>query len=393
MALDELIEKHVKCAVDLRHRLHRIPELGFAEVETARTIRAELDCLRIRHIDGVGDAPTATACVIGDVSKPCVALRADIDALPIAEETGVAYASTHAGRMHACGHDGHSSILVGVAGVLEAIKNELPVCVKLIWQPAEEGGGGASHLVRGGILDGRVGPKVKAIFGLHGWPNLPVGTVSTREGPIMAATDNFKISFIGKGCHGAFPQTGVDPVVAACEAVVNIQQAITRDLDPTEPAVITVSMLNAGTAPNVIPDRATFEGTLRTLSDSARALLKESINRRCAGIAAAARCTTEIEWFDGYPATVNDPAQAQYVARIARETYGAGRFIPASRSSMGGEDFSYYGRHVPACFFLIGLEAAGEKGHAPLHSSRFDFTDAAIPVGMRMFVNLIHRFS
>jgi amidohydrolase len=392
MTLDELIEKNQKAAVDLRHRLHRIPELGFCEVETARTLRAELDCLHISHIDGIGDAPTATACLIGDPSKPCIALRADIDALPILEETGVAYASTRAGTMHACGHDGHSAILVGVAGVLDSIKNDLSVCVKLIWQPAEEGGGGAEHLVRGGILDARVGPKVRAIFGLHGWPNLPVGSVCTREGAIMAATDNFKITFIGKGCHGAFPHTGIDPIVAASEAVLNLQQAITRDLDPTEPAVVTVSMFNAGTATNIIPDRAVLEGTLRTLSDSARNLLKQAIDRRCNGIAAAAHCTTDIQWIDGYPATVNDPAQTQYVARVARETFGADRFIPAGRSSMGGEDFSYYGRKVPACFFLIGLENQG-RPHPSLHSNQFDFTDAAIPVGMRMFVNIARNFS
>src|SRR5205807_8276819 len=232
---------------------HQIPELGFQEYKTAQAIRAELKRLGIAFTEGVEGAATATIAWIGDVTKPCIALRADIDALPIAERTGLDYASTHPGLMHACGHDGHTATLLGVAAILKSIEPKLPVCVKFVWQPAEEGGGGGGRLVEAGVLDGRIGPRVTAIFGLHGWPGLKVGLVATKPGPLLAATDNFIATFIGRGCHGAFPHLGRDPIVTACEAVLNVQQAVTRDMDPVDPAVVTVGLFNAGTAVNIIP--------------------------------------------------------------------------------------------------------------------------------------------
>jgi amidohydrolase len=380
-------------ATDLRHRLHRIPELGYEEHQTAKAIRDELGALGLEHIDGVADAPTATLCIIGDRSKPCVALRADIDALPILEQTGLSYASIHRGKMHACGHDGHSATLLGTAAALQAIQGDLPVCVKLLWQPAEEGGGGAERLVKAGVLDGRIGPKVRAIFGLHGWPGLPVGAIATRPGPLLAATDTFKVTFIGKGCHGAFPHLGTDPIVAAAEAVVSLQQFISRDIDPTEPAVLTVGMIHGGTATNVIPDEAVIEGTTRTLGEPVRALAKAVVTRRCNAVAAAAGCTAKIEWTDGYPATINDPQMTDYVARTARQALGPDRFVPAARPSMGGEDFAYYLREVPGCFFLLGVQPPGQANCPTLHSDKFDFADAAIPVGIRIFTELVRNFS
>ena len=388
------VERSARHATDLRHRLHQIPELGYEEFQTAAVVRSELDALGIPHIDGIPDAPTATVAVIGDPSRPCVALRADIDALPILERTGLPYASTHPGRMHACGHDGHAATLVGVAAVLKAMSGagELPVCAKLIWQPAEEGGGGGQRLVRAGVLDGRLGPKVRAMFGLHGWPGLKVGTVATKPGPLLAATDNFRVTFVGRGCHGAFPHAGRDPIVTTCEAVVNLQQFVSRDLDPTEPAVITVGKINAGTATNIIPDTAVIEGTARTLSPGAREAIRAAIERRCAGVAAANDCSIRFEWFEGYPPTVNDPAMADYVARVAADTFGPDRYLPVARPSMGGEDFAYYLQQVPGCFFFVGVEPPDRQGYPPLHSDRYDFTDAAISVGMRTFVELVRNF-
>jgi amidohydrolase len=392
MNLGSMIDQQLSAACALRHRLHRIPELAYQEFLTAATIRESLDALKIAHIDGTPDAPTATIAWIGDTTKPCVALRADIDALPITEDTGLDYASTHAGRMHACGHDGHMSILLGTAAILSKVASSLNVCVKFIWQPAEEGGGGADRLCRAGVLDGRIGPKVAAIFGLHGWPGLPCGMVSTRPGPILAATDNFTATFVGVGCHAAFPHVGRDPIVTACEAVVNLQQFVSREMDPTEPGVVTIGRFNAGTAINVIPDTATIEGTARTLSDAARAMAETAIERRCAGIAAANGCTLDFQWHRGYPATVNDPHMAEYVAQTARDVLGAARYLPAGRPAMGGEDFAYYLREVPGCFFLIGLCPTGRDEYPSLHSDRFDFTDAALATGMRMFVELVTRF-
>src|SRR5947207_349309 len=209
MSTESLVAERLSAAAEFRHRLHRIPELAFEEFKTAQTIRA------------------------------------DMDALPVSEQTGLAYASTNAGRMHACGHDGHMATLMGAAGIFKTIANELPVCVKLIWQPAEEGGGGAERLVEAGVLDGRLGPKVKAIFGLHGWPALPVGAIATKPGPLLAATDNFTATFIGKGCHGAYPHFGADPIVTAAEAVTSLQKFVSRETDPTEPCVVTIGTFHA----------------------------------------------------------------------------------------------------------------------------------------------------
>jgi amidohydrolase len=337
--------------------------------------------------------PTGTVAHVGDSSKPCIALRADIDALPITEATGLPYASTHRGRMHACGHDGHISILLGVAGALKSIERELPVCVKLFWQPAEEGGAGAKRLVDAGLLDGRLGPKPSAVFGLHGWPGLPVGKVSTKPGALLAATDTFKAEFIGSGTHAAYPHMGRDPIVTACEAVTNLQQVVSRDTDPTESMVITVGKINAGTAVNVIPDSAVIEGTIRTLSEPARHKAREMVRRRLAGIAAAGECELKLSFTDGYPATINDPKSAAFVEATAREAFGPDAYIPAARPSMGGEDFAFYLEKLPGCFFLVGTCPADRDHYPPLHSDHYDFTDAAMETGMRMFLEIVRGFA
>ncbi|MFT3789007.1 MAG: M20 family metallopeptidase [Tepidisphaeraceae bacterium] len=352
-------------------------------------VREELSRLRIDPITNLANAPTATVGLIGDSRKPCVALRSDIDALPILENTGVPYASKTPGRMHACGHDGHMANLLGTAAVLKKIEADLPVCVKLIFQPAEEGGAGADRLVKAGVLDGRVGPKVTKIFGLHGWPGLPVGMISTRPGPLLAATDTFRVVFRGVGCHGAFPHMGKDPIVAASEAVMTLQQVVSREIDPTEPSLITVGMFNAGTAVNIIPDEAKLEGTVRTLTPAARKQANAALKRRCEGIALAHGQDVTVELSDGYPPTINDTACAEYVAQTARKTLGADRYIPAARPVMGGEDFAYYLEHVPGCFFMLGVVPQGRSEYPPLHSDRYDFNDDALPAGIRMFVELV----
>jgi amidohydrolase len=392
MPLPPGFEPAVRRAADVRHALHRIPELGYEEVKTAAAIREELARLGVECVAGVSNAPTATIAVIGDRSKPCVALRSDIDALPIAEQTGLPYASNHAGRMHACGHDGHTATLLATAAVLKEIARDLPVCVKFLWQPAEEGGGGADRLIQAGALDGRIGPRVDAIFGLHGWPGLKVGMVATKPGALLAATDQFVATFEGRGCHGAFPHLGTDPIVTACEAVLNLQQFVSREMDPTEPAVVTVGTIHAGTATNIIPDVATIEGTARTLTEPARQRVGRAIERRCRGIASANACDLRFQWEHGYPPTINDPAMADYVAAVAREAVGPDRYFPIPRPSMGGEDFAYYLQKVPGCFFLVGVDPPDCDRYPPLHSDRYDFTDAAIGVGVRMFVELVRRF-
>lgn len=393
--IEALVAERLPEITAFRRRLHRIPELAYEEFKTAAAIRAELDLLKIPFAAGPADAPTATVALIGDTGKPCVALRADIDALPIVEQTGCEHCSTHAGRMHACGHDGHAATLLGVAAILKAIEHDLPACVKLLWQPAEEGGGGAERLVRAGALDGRApyGPKVDAIFGLHGWPGLKVGTVATKPGALLAATDNFRATFVGRGCHGGYPHLGTDPIATACEAVTSLQKFVSRETDPTDSCVVTIGRISAGTAVNVIPDSATIEATVRTLSAHQRQHAQHALERRMRGIALANDCELTFRWNEGYPPTVNDPRMADYVAATARAVLGPERFVPVGRPSMGGEDFSYYLEQVPGCFFLIGVEPADcTAGYPSLHSDRYDFTDAALAVGMRMFVELVRRF-
>ena len=392
-SLDSAIQAVLPDAVRVRHALHRIPERSYEEFETARLIRAELDRLGIAYIAGVDDAPTATIATLGDPARPCVALRADIDALPIEERSGVAYASTRPGFMHACGHDGHTAMLLATAAVLRDRVASLGVCVKLIFQPAEEGGAGAHRLVKAGVLDGRIGPKACAIYGLHGWPGLPVGMVSTRPGPLLAATDTFRVTFRGRGCHGAFPHLGRDPIVCAAEAIVSLQQVVSREIDPTEPALVTVGIVRAGTATNVIPDEATIEGTIRTLTPAVRKQAAAALVRRCEGVAAANDCAASVCLSDGYPATINDADRAAFVAETARDVLGAASFTPAARPAMGGEDFAYYAQAVPACFFLIGVSRPDQTDPPPLHSDRFDFADDAITTGVRMFASIVERSS
>jgi hippurate hydrolase len=216
-----------------------------------------------------------------------------------------------------------------------------------------------------------------------------VGTVASKPGVLLAATDGFKATFVGRGCHGAYPHFGRDPIVCAAEAVLNLQQFVSRELDPADSAVVTVGVFRAGTATNVIPDQATIEGTARTITAQSRAAIRRSIERRCAGIAAANDCQLQFIWVDGYPPTVNDPKMADHVAAIAKATLGPDRYLPVPRPSMGGEDFAYYLEQIPGCFFLVGVEPLDHPEYPSLHTDLYDFTDDAVGVGIRMFVALV----
>ena len=376
-----------------RRQLHQTPEVMFEEYKTAELIRGQLDRLGIAYLPAPNNAPTATIACIGDTKLPCVALRADIDALPITEATGAAYVSKNAGRMHACGHDGHTAALLGAATVLKKIERDLDVCVKLIFQPAEEGGGGAEKLVQAGVMDGRLGPKPVAVFALHGWPGLPMGKVATRPGPLLASTDNFAATFIGKGTHGAFPHLGRDPIVAACSAVLSLQQVVSRDTNPVEAVVVTVGRINGGTAVNVIPPTATIEGTARTLTHETRSAVQAALRRRLVGVAATHDVQLQFVWSEGYPPTVNTPEMADYVREVTTAVLGADAFVPAAAPSMGGEDFAYYLEKVPGCFALIGLRPEGVSEYPGLHNPSFDFNDDALPVAIQLLVSLATQWT
>ena len=374
--------------IELRHTLHRIPELLYQEHKTAAEIRRQLDDLHIPWTAGPANAPTATIALIGNPALRCVALRADIDALPIEEQTALPYRSTHAGAMHACGHDGHSAALVGAAGILKSLEASLEVCVKLIWQPAEENGGGAQRLVEAGILDGRLGPRVSRIFALHGWPAMPLGKIASRPGPILAAVDNFSATFHGKGAHGAFPHLARDPIIAAAEAVLDLQHIVSREINPLDSVVVTVGQIVGGTGVNIIPSEATIMGTARTLTQQTRQYVQSAIARRLAGIANANEVRLELQWIDGYPPTINDPAMVDHAREAISRVLGKDAFILAGAPSMGGEDFAFYLEKVPGCFLFVGLSANASPTSPGLHSSMFNFNDDALPVAISLLVSL-----
>ena len=390
MVTDAILQQ----ATRVRRELHQIPELCFEEHDTAEVIRRELKRLAIDFVTGPDTAPTATIAMLGDTSKPCVMLRADIDALPIAEASEMEWRSNRPGVMHACGHDGHTANLLGVAAALLKEARDLPVCVKVVFQPAEEGGGGGEKLVQAGVLHetGRYGPRVDAAFGLHGWPHLPLGTVATKAGAILAGTDDFRLSFRGRGGHAALPHETDDPLSTAAHAVVNLQEFTSRELDPTEPAVLSVTQFHCGTTHNIIAEEAWFEGTVRTLSPEARLQAREAMERRGRAIAQAGRCDLRFQWEPGLPPTINDAEMAEYVLQTGRAVLGAPPVLPLARAIMIGEDFAYYLEKVPGCFFLLGLCPPGRDPYPSLHTDRFDFVDEAMATGIHLMCELARRF-
>ena len=374
---------------EIRHDLHTHPELMFEEKRTAGVVSRELTGLGIKHITGMAGGTGVLGFL--PATKPnakTIALRADMDALPISEETGRAYASKTPGTMHACGHDGHTAILLGTARALAAMP-ERQHNVLFIFQPAEEGGAGGEKMCEEGALDGsRIGTGADLIYGLHGWPDLEIGTVATRVGPLLAATDEFDLTIKGKGGHAAYPHRCVDPIIVAAHLVTALPTVASRRFDPTDSMVITVASIHAGTTYNVIPDSATLQGTIRTLNETSRKAAEMEFRKIVSHTCTAMGAEAHIDWHAGYPCTTNDEGATRRFQRIATAAFGAGRVIEKPTPSMGGEDFSYYGQRVPACFFLLGLRPKGQESYPGLHTPRFDFNDEAIPTAIEAFVRL-----
>jgi amidohydrolase len=410
-SIDALIQKHLPALRALRHDLHKHPELSFKEHRTSEVVQRELEGLGLRFKAGLagaggggGGQPGTGVVAIMPAStpegntRPAVALRADMDALPITEATGKPYASCTPGVMHACGHDGHTTMLLGAARVLAEMHRPQPVT--FIFQPAEEDGGGAEKLCEQGVLLGDagkggggqagIGNRIARIYGLHGWPSVPLGVIGTRAGPMLASTDEFDVTIRGVGGHAAYPHLCKDPIVAASACVLALQTVVSRAVSPLESAVVTVGLLHAGTANNIIPETAHFVGTFRALNDATRALGKARILETIARTAEAHGCTAESTWLPGYPVTHNHPDEAERVLAIARASFGPERAHRIEHPTMGGEDFAYYGRarDVAACFFFLGLRPPGAAKVPALHQPDFDFNDDAMPTGIEMLVRL-----
>ncbi|HRQ72959.1 MAG TPA: amidohydrolase, partial [Phycisphaerales bacterium] len=361
--LRDIVRADLPELVAIRHDLHRHPELGYEEERTSGVVQRELKAAGVAFRAGVARTGVVAHIPATErTDRPAVALRADMDALPIVEASGRPYASSRPGVMHACGHDGHTTILIGAARALSRVPRR-PNPVTFLFQPAEEGGAGGERMCDEGALlgdeGGGVGPRVGSIFGLHGWPQLPLGVVATRPGPLLAATDDFVVKVRGVGGHAAFPHLARDPVVAAAHVVTALQTLASRNASPLDSVVCTVGRIAGGIANNVIPPEVELVGTVRTLRAETRRLARERFFGIAEATAAAFGCRAEIDWQDGYPATVNDAALTERFFAVARDGLGAERVAVAPEPVMGGEDFSYYGRHVPACFYMLGLLAPG----------------------------------
>lgn len=375
--------------IDQRRALHRIPELAYQEHQTSQYIQAVLRELGIQFTDGHGGG-TGVVAMIGAGNGPCVALRADMDALPIEEATcaaSQAFASESPGVMHACGHDSHMAMLLGAARILKQRESSLPGPVKLIFQPAEEGFAGAKLMCEEGVLEN---PKVERIFGLHVWPQLPTGQIGLRDGAFLAAAGAFEITVRGKGGHGAMPHLGIDPILAGSQIVMGLQAIVSRECDPGHANVISVTEFHSGDAFNVTPGEAKLGGTLRSLSLDQQQLNQERITAIAESIALAHRCTAEIS-FPGttYPPTVNHPIALEVARDVARqigsESAGQAQLVEVPQT-MGGEDFSFYAQRIPACFAALGIANESKQTQVSLHNSRFQIDEDALVLGTAMHV-------
>lgn len=362
-----------------RRTIHRYPELSFTEQRTAALVNSVLIDLGLPTETEV--AKTGVVAHIRGGNGPTVALRADMDALPIQEINGSEFDSTRPGIMHACGHDAHTAMLLGAATLLKQLADEgkLPGVVRLLFQPSEEaqdeeGKSGGMRMVEEGALQG-----VDAVFGLHVDPFHDVGYVATRPGPMMAAADMFELIVIGSGGHAARPQNTIDPIALSAHVINAVHQIVSRRLDPTQPGVITIGTIQGGAANNVIPDRVTMTGTIRSFTPEVRTLLQDEL-MRAAGVVESLGGRAEVTIFPGYPPTVNDPAATEHMMDAMRELLGEDR-VAESELIMGAEDFSYMAQAVPGCFLRLGVHNPSWREYYPVHRADFRLDEDALPIG------------
>lgn len=366
--------------------LHQHPELSKQEYETQKFIMAELNKL------GIEASPLADTGVVGIIrgGKPgkTVAFRADMDALPMEEGTDLPYKSKVPGVMHACGHDSHVTILLGLAKIMVAHKEELKGNIKLLFQPAEEKKGGARRMVEAGALEN---PKVDAVFFSHCNAPLAVGKTLARRGSVSAASNGFTVTFTGAGCHGAHPMRGADPVVAACQVVTALQTIPSRRSKPDDPVVVTVGAIHAGTAGNIIPDTCEIRGTIRTVKPETRERVLTEFKQLVTGIAGAMGIETDIHIRNGYPATVNDDAMVTLVHTAAAKVLGDENVLKSAETSMGAEDFAYFAAAVPGCCFRFGVNSE-KTGPATVHNPAFMVDLDALPNGAAVYAQIAEDF-
>jgi amidohydrolase len=360
-----------------RRTIHSHPEMGYEEEQTSTLVQARLRDLGIQYRSGLAKTGVV-AQIKGELGEgPCVLLRADMDALPIDEKSGVPFASEVPGVMHACGHDAHTAMLLGAAQLILERRSTFAGTVKLMFQPAEEGGAGAARMIEDGVLGD---PPVDAAFMLHVWPELDAGTVSFGPGPQLAGADAFTITIEGQGGHAAHPHSAIDPIVVGAHVVVALQTLVSREVDPTVPAVVTLGSFNAGNKSNVIPDRAVLQGTIRAFDDELFAHLEQRLREVVTGVATTLRAKAHIEFEMRYPPSVCDPDMAYQLGLTARSLLGP-EAVFDSHPEMGAEDFAFVLQKVPGAMLWLGVKHPSWPKPKPVHTATFDIDESALPIG------------
>ena len=368
-----------------RRDIHQRPELKFEENCTADLVAAKLKEFGIEIHRGL--AKTGVVGTINNGDGPSIGLRADMDALPLEENNTFKHASRNPGKMHACGHDGHTAMLLGAAKYLASSKN-FKGTVNFIFQPAEEGGGGGELMIKEGLFE--MFP-VDSVYGLHNWPGMPAGIFGVGSGPIMASVDTFDLTINGRGGHAAMPDQCIDPIIIASQVVSALQTIPSRNTHPVDSLVISVTKIHAGDAYNVIPDSVQMHGTVRTFQPETRKEIPSSMLRVTEGVCAAYGGTCELNYMSGYPATINSVAETEISAKAVVDLFGEENIIRNPTPSMGGEDFSYMLEARPGCYVWLGIGPGKGEGGCMLHSSRYDFNDDILPIGASYWVKLVEN--
>jgi amidohydrolase len=375
--IHRLVNEQKDRIIGFRRDLHRIPETAYTEKKTAAYVA---DVLRREGLDvQTGIAETGVVGLL-ETGKPgpTVLIRSDMDALPISEETGLDFSSTHPGIMHACGHDAHMAMLLGSARTMAGLRDDLSGNIKFLYQPAEEGPGGAKQMIDAGVVEN---PKVDFSLGCHVWPDIPEGTVGVKTGRFMAAMNRFNIKILGKGGHGAMPHTCVDALEVGTQVVAALQRIVSRHLDPMEPAVVTIGMFNAGTAFNVIPDNAAISGTTRTFNEDTWRSWETRLRKLIGGVCDSMGADFEFTLEFSYPPVINDDFVSDVVRRCAKKVVGESNVL-APPAAMVGEDFAFFQQKSKGCFFALGV---GRENGASLHTSRFDFNEDVLMTGVETY--------
>lgn len=389
MALLERVGEISEEIIGIRRKIHQNPEISFEETETTALVREYLDGLGIENRPN-GDRTGVIGILKGEKPGPVIALRADMDALKLEEATGLPFASQNPGACHACGHDIHTAVLLGTAKILSEYREELCGTVKFLFQPAEEGLGGAKSMIENGALKN---PKPDYILACHTWPEMPAGSIGVRKGAMLGASDSFRITVKGKGGHAAHPHKGIDPVVVSAYIITELQTIVSRRVAPVDSAVITVGHLTAGTVNNIIPNEAVMEGTVRTQDPETRKQVAEYIKNLAEGTAKAMGAEAEVDYKFGVGPTLCDSELVDLISEAVTKTLGADRLLQVPVPSMGAEDFAYYLEHVPGALFRLGTYDDTPQSHWALHNPSTLFNEKAIPAGVAAMAASVFRIS